>query len=367
MTTGDGLQSGGRASEAELLKRLAERRTDYEQAQAETREGASFARFFSRRKPSAGLTQHKPNRWEPRESVGGLRRRPVAAYLTMTIVSAATVGAVALLAMSSGGDAASNGPAAITARATAAENAATAAASAARTPVEAAMTSSASDTRTATLETPRKVSAESITIPAAETDARLRPTTEDLPKSTADAPAPTSDAVAVALALRLPSAPREAATGMSADLLTTGSITSLVGQRPIVSAPVVSAPVGVDGTPDMARWAIPETDPASPVSEPTAGYDAAEIAALETTAEEPAAIEAAAGTDAETPTEPETKSTASVKVAVNLRAKPDNGAKVIAVLPKGRTVEVHGCKLWCEVSADGKRGFVFKSFVSRKG
>ncbi|MEC5291226.1 SH3 domain-containing protein [Aurantimonas sp. C2-6-R+9] len=363
MTTGDGLQSGGRASEAELLKRLAERRTDFEQAQAETRESASFARFFSRRKPAAGPTQNKPNRWEPRESVGGLRRRPVAAYLTMTLVSAVAVGAVALLAMSSGGDAASNGPAAMTARAPAAESAATAAASAARTPVEAAMASSASDTRAAAsasdtraaaLETPVELAVEPVTVPAAETDARLRLTTEDLPKSAADAPAPTSDAVAVALALRLPSAPSEATTGLSADLLTTGSITSLVGQRPIVSAPV-----GADGTPDMARWAIPETDP---VSEPTAGYDAAEIAASETTAEEPA-VEAASGTEAE----PEAKPTASVKVAVNLRAKPDNGAKVIAVLPKGRTVEVHGCKLWCEVSADGKRGFVFKSFVSRRG
>ncbi len=359
MTTGDGLQSGGRASEAELLKRLAERRTDYEQAQAETREGSSFARFFSRRKPSSGLTQNKPNRWEPRESVGGLRRRPVAAYLTMTIVSAATVGAVALLAMSSGGDAASNGPAAITARATAAESAAKAAALAARTPVETAMASSTSDTRAAARETPVELAVEPVAVPAAETDARLRPTTEDLPKSATDAPAPTSDAVAVALALRLPSGPSEATTGMSADLLTTGSITSLVGQRPIVSAPV-----GAQETPDMARWAIPETESATSVSEPTAGYDAEEIAALEKTAEEPA-VEAASGTDAEA--EPEAKSTASIKLAVNMRAKPENRAKVIAVLPKGRTVEVHGCKLWCEVSADGKRGFVFKSFVSRKG
>lgn len=358
MTTGDGLQSGGRASEAELLKRLAERRTDFEQAQAETRESASFARFFSRRKPAAGPTQNKADRWEPRDPVGGLRRRPVAAYLTMTIVSAATVGAVALLAMSSGGDAASNGPAAITARATAVESAAKAAASAARTPVETAMASSTSDTRAA-LETPVELAVEPVAVPAAETDARLRPTTEDLPKSATDAPAPTSDAVAVALALRLPSGPSEATTGMSADLLTTGSITSLVGQRPIVSAPV-----GAQETPDMARWAIPETESATSVSEPTAGYDAEEIAALETTAEEPA-VEAASGTDAEA--EPEAKSTASIKVAVNMRAKPENRAKVIAVLPKGRTVEVHGCKLWCEVSADGKRGFVFKSFVSRKG
>lgn len=356
MTTGDGLQSGGRASEAELLQRLAERRTDYEQMQAETRSTARFSRIFSRRKPAVTPAGNKPDRWEPRGSVEGLRRRPVAAYLTMTLVSAVAVGAVALLAMASGGDAASNGPAAMTARSPETVNSA----SAARTPVETAMTSSASDTRMAALETPRELAAEPITV--ADTDARLRLTTEDLPKSAADASAPASDAVAVALALRLPSAPSDAVTGMPVDLLTTGSITSLVGQRPIVSAPVVA-----DGTPDMARWAIPDIHPASPVSEPTAGYVAAEIAALETTAEEPPAIEAVAGTDAETQAEPKARPKASVKVAVNMRSKPDNGAKVIAVLPKGRTVEVLGCKLWCEVSADGKRGFIYKSFVNRKG
>ncbi|WP_206455559.1 SH3 domain-containing protein [Aurantimonas marina] len=353
MTTGDGLQGGGRASEAELLKRLAERRTNYEQAQDETREGAGFARFFSRRKPRAGLPQNRPSRWEPGNSVEGLRRRPVAAYLMMTLVSAATVGAVALLAMSSGGDAASNGPVAMTARAPAPESATTALA--ARTPVEAAMTSDASDTQVATLETSAEVGVEPI--PVTDTDARLRPTTEDLPASAASA----ADPVAVALALRLPSAPGDAVADMPADLLTTGSITSFVGQRPIVSAPV-----GADGTPDTARWAIPTIHPASPVSEPTAGYDAAEIALLATPPDD-AANEEDSDQSATTPTKPETKSTAKVKVAVNMRAKPDNGAKVVAVLPKGRSVEIIGCKMWCEVSADGKRGFIYKSFVGRQG
>ncbi|HEY9056412.1 MAG TPA: SH3 domain-containing protein [Aurantimonas sp.] len=365
MTTGDGLQSGGRTSEAELLQRLAERRTDYEQAQAKTGEGARFARFFSRRKPSAGLSRNKPNRWEPGNSVEGLRRRPVAAYLTMTLVSAVVVGAVALLAMASGGDAASTGPASMTARAPGAESAT--ANAAARTPIKTAMTPSSSDTRAAMLEPAGEMAGQPITVPAAETDARLRPTTEDLPQSAADARAPTGDAVAVALALRLPSAPGEAATGMaagagvSADPLTTGSITSLIGQRPIVAAPP-----GAAGTPDMARWAIPETDPAGPVSKPTAGYEAVETATLEPTAEEAAAIEAEAGANAETRPEAE-PTTATVKVAVNMRAKPANGAKILTVLPKGRTVEIINCDMWCEVSADGKRGFIYKSFVSRKG
>ena len=48
-----------------------------------------------------------------------------------------------------------------------------------------------------------------------------------------------------------------------------------------------------------------------------------------------------------------------------MRAKPDNAAKVVSVLGKGRTVGIVSCDMWCEVSADGKQGFVFHKFVDR--
>jgi hypothetical protein len=50
---------------------------------------------------------------------------------------------------------------------------------------------------------------------------------------------------------------------------------------------------------------------------------------------------------------------------VNLRAKPDNASPIVAILAEGLAVKVIACDYWCEVEAGGKRGFVFKKFVSR--
>ncbi|MFP1633407.1 SH3 domain-containing protein [Zhengella sp. ZM62] len=48
---------------------------------------------------------------------------------------------------------------------------------------------------------------------------------------------------------------------------------------------------------------------------------------------------------------------------VNMRAGPSNGAKVIEVIPAKARVTIHGCKGWCEISHEGRRGFVYKSFI----
>jgi hypothetical protein len=53
-----------------------------------------------------------------------------------------------------------------------------------------------------------------------------------------------------------------------------------------------------------------------------------------------------------------------VRSAVNMRAEPDNGAGVVGVIPEGRRVDVIECKIWCRVAFEGKRGWVFKSFLS---
>lgn len=50
---------------------------------------------------------------------------------------------------------------------------------------------------------------------------------------------------------------------------------------------------------------------------------------------------------------------------VNLRANPDNAAPVVAILAEGLSVKVIACDYWCEVEAGGKRGFIYKKFVSR--
>ena len=84
--------------------------------------------------------------------------------------------------------------------------------------------------------------------------------------------------------------------------------------------------------------------------------------------------------DEETPTEPDgsvasnevdessvgrDRGRATIKTSVNMRAKPDNRARVVAILADGLSVKVLSCDYWCEVEAGGKRGFVFKSFLTR--
>jgi hypothetical protein len=56
-----------------------------------------------------------------------------------------------------------------------------------------------------------------------------------------------------------------------------------------------------------------------------------------------------------------------VNSAVNMRAGPDNDAKVVRVLGAGTPVEIVNCKIWCEVIAGRDRGFVFQRFISRTG
>lgn len=90
----------------------------------------------------------------------------------------------------------------------------------------------------------------------------------------------------------------------------------------------------------------------------------ATAAATEETAEE--AVEETAEEAVEDP-EPEVAAvtrTAPVTTDVNMRARPDNDAAVILVVRRNREVEVIGCNYWCEVIYDGKRGFIYKGFVS---
>jgi hypothetical protein len=56
-----------------------------------------------------------------------------------------------------------------------------------------------------------------------------------------------------------------------------------------------------------------------------------------------------------------------VNSAVNMRAGPDNDAKVVRVLGAGTPVEIVNCKIWCEVIAGRDRGFVFQRFIARTG
>lgn len=54
---------------------------------------------------------------------------------------------------------------------------------------------------------------------------------------------------------------------------------------------------------------------------------------------------------------------APVRSDVNMRARPDNNAAVIMVVPAKSEVGLIGCRHWCEVIFRGKRGWIYKGFV----
>jgi len=57
----------------------------------------------------------------------------------------------------------------------------------------------------------------------------------------------------------------------------------------------------------------------------------------------------------------------TVTMSVNMRSGPDNKAKPVKILNAGSRVRIVSCNYWCEVVADGDRGFVFNKFIARGG
>ncbi|MER8482530.1 SH3 domain-containing protein [Mesorhizobium sp. M1322] len=49
--------------------------------------------------------------------------------------------------------------------------------------------------------------------------------------------------------------------------------------------------------------------------------------------------------------------------AVTMRTGPKNNAAAIVTVPAKTSVQVMGCKKWCEIVYNGKRGWIYRSFV----
>ena len=75
------------------------------------------------------------------------------------------------------------------------------------------------------------------------------------------------------------------------------------------------------------------------------------------------AAEAAASDVARPPDLRAATRTVRVNRGVNMRARPESGASVLTVVPKAASVQLVGCKLWCEIVYNGQRGYVFEDFV----
>lgn len=56
----------------------------------------------------------------------------------------------------------------------------------------------------------------------------------------------------------------------------------------------------------------------------------------------------------------------ALRSSVSMRTAPKRNASVISNLPAGQKVELVGCTSWCEVIVEGKRGYVYRSYVDQK-
>lgn len=75
-----------------------------------------------------------------------------------------------------------------------------------------------------------------------------------------------------------------------------------------------------------------------------------------------------AAVDAKAPIEPATpRREARTTADVNMRAGAGGDASVITIVPAGASVGVIGCDAWCEVAYDGRRGWIYRGFVSGYG
>lgn len=55
---------------------------------------------------------------------------------------------------------------------------------------------------------------------------------------------------------------------------------------------------------------------------------------------------------------------ARVTAAVNMRSGPRKGSSVLTVVPAGSPVQVLSCNGWCQIAYNGRKGFVYKSYLA---
>jgi Bacterial SH3 domain len=79
-------------------------------------------------------------------------------------------------------------------------------------------------------------------------------------------------------------------------------------------------------------------------------------------AERPAPL-AGDSPEASEPPKAKTLRQARIRTAVNLRAGPADEAKVLGVVPTNAVVSLVGCKSWCEIVFNDRRGWIYKSFI----
>ncbi|HEX5958007.1 MAG TPA: SH3 domain-containing protein [Hyphomicrobiaceae bacterium] len=139
--------------------------------------------------------------------------------------------------------------------------------------------------------------------------------------------------------------------------------------EPAEAAQPASAPTPPSAAPDDSA-VVPAPEDTAALAEPESTAQATNLAGEPPPAEEasrtkPPAIQTGSierdGAAADAP--PVATRPAWIVSDVNMRAGPKKSEPVLVAIPKGRPVELIGCRTWCEVIYAGKRGWVYKNYI----
>lgn len=125
----------------------------------------------------------------------------------------------------------------------------------------------------------------------------------------------------------------------------------------------VAADAGADAPAPTRVAALPKQAPLPPARAPQREVAAPAPAASEADASSSAPAAPAVAEPLPAGFGGDPVGTAVMRSPVTMRAAPKKGAAAIGNLPRGKQVQLVTCQQWCEIIVDGKRAFVYKSFV----
>ncbi|ESY92840.1 SH3 domain-containing protein [Mesorhizobium australicum] len=117
-----------------------------------------------------------------------------------------------------------------------------------------------------------------------------------------------------------------------------------------------------DATDELAKVAAPSppADSSNPDGAQTAAIPETQPQAPE---QQPAATDDDGGKAKANPRKVTAAGNGRILRAVTMRSAPKKGATPIGTVPARTSVQLMGCKKWCEIVYNGKHGWVYKSYV----
>lgn len=224
--------------------------------------------------------------------------------------------------------------------------------------------------------------------PEAIGNAAIASVAPSVPLAAVSAPAPEVEASApsAAPAFAIGAAPAPATIPNVAAIVADVPQPLLRNAEPVFDAsprPKVPASVAAFASPDSGdadatlaanetpKAALPKQAPLPPPA-PARPVAAAAPAAAGSTAAHAADAESATdgAPDGEAPAQAvfggDPVGTVTIRSSVTMRSEPKRGAAAIGNLQSGQKVDLVACDGWCEVIVEGKRGFIYKSFVDAR-